>query len=516
MSSYRNQLRVIAICLICLLATCIYAQKEDYIWLQGYQSDAGYDSGWQHLFGISQFNFNQSPMVVTYDSLGINFSKTNTSYCNSDGNLLFYTNGIQVRNSLDEIIENADSLNWGWLITNFDQSISKGGYRTTQGIFVLPSPTTTNEYYILNTLVDSNNSGFILDIPQIRYHLLNMNANTGHGQMIERDKVALNGSLSSWEMAAIKHGNGRDWWVLAREVSSNCYYRLLLAPNGINVLPKYCSGTSVPFEVGSFAVSPDGSKLAHFNIGYGINIFDFDRCNGDLINPVSIPIPFLIDSGWGANGAAISPNNRFLYIGITKYVLQYDLQAADIAASVDTVAIYDGFQAPFGSFFHTMQLGPDGKIYESCGGGETVYHVINQPDKKGDSCEFVQHGIQLPSPSLGVPNFPNYRLGALPGSPCDTLGTSISQLATRNPQLTIFPNPATEFVVIDYATAADWSKGELHLFIYDTKGAVIHEQPLPMYSGFQKITCTQWPSGVYQATIKRRETTIATGRVVKQ
>ncbi|MBL7779121.1 MAG: T9SS type A sorting domain-containing protein, partial [Chitinophagales bacterium] len=110
---------------------------------------------------------------------------------------------------------------------------------------------------------------------------------------------------------------------------------------------------------------------------------------------------------------------------------------------------------------------------------------------------------------------PNYRLGALPNSPCDTLGTSISQPTTRNPQLTIFPNPATEFVVIDYATAADWSKGELQLYVYDTKGAVIHEQPLPMYSGFQKITCTQWPIGVYQVTIKRGETTIATGRVVK-
>ncbi|MBL7778077.1 MAG: T9SS type A sorting domain-containing protein [Chitinophagales bacterium] len=496
-----------------LVALNSTAQKEDYVWLQGYDSKYGYNQNLNHWFGISKFDFNDDTLKVSYDSLGISFYRANTSFCNNDGNLIFYTNGMQIRNGLDEVIENADSLNWGAYATHVNTLAYELGYATTQGIFALASPSFTSQYYVVNTYIDTNMGGTL--VRNVRYHLLDMNQNAGHGELIQRDVNILQ-SVLALEMAAIRHGNGRDWWIIARQQNSNCYHRILLDPTGIHELPNlYCGGGYMPQnDLGAFAVSPDGSKVAHLTTYYGINIFDFDRCNGELSNPINIPVQN--DTVWTAGGLAISPNGRFLYAGMVLHVRQYDLQAPDIAASMDTIAVYDGSQNPFGSYFQTMQLGPDGKIYESCGNSETVYHVINYPDKKGDSCEFVQHGIDLPSYCLGVPYFPNYRLGALPGSPCDTLGTSISQPTTRNPQLTIFPNPATEFVVIDYATAADWSKGELHLFIYDTKGAVTHHQPLPMYSGFQKIACTQWPSGVYQATIKRGETTIAVGRVVKQ
>ena len=512
-SSFRCNIAMLGVLLLTSYAK-VLAQKEDYRWLSGYSSEGGYDSVWGFYFGISHLDFNQTPRSISYDSLGIYFNRTNVSYCNADGNLLFYSNGIHVRNGIDAVIENADSLNWGPYIYLQNPIVMKRGYSPPQAILALSNPSQPNQYFIINTYLDTS-SIFGLVVDEVKYHLLDMNANAGLGKMIQKNKTVVSSTIAM-EIAATRHGNGRDWWIIARQQGTNCYHRLLLDNTGINELPDlYCGGTNTYIgDAGAFAISPDGSKVAH-STGYnGVNLFDFDRCSGELSNPVNLPIDNS-DSSWFPAGAAFSPNGRFLYVSLLRHVIQYDLQAADIAASADTVAVYDGHQAPFASIFFTMQLGPDGKIYESCGNGETVYHVINQPDKKGDSCEFVQHGIQLPSPSLGVPNFPNYRLVALPNSPCDTLGTSISQLATRNPQLTIFPNPATEFVVIDYATAADWSKGELHLFIYDTKGAVIHEQPLPMYSGFQKITCTQWPSGVYQATIKRRETTIATGRVVK-
>jgi hypothetical protein len=161
-----------------------------------------------------------------------------------------------------------------------------------------------------------------------------------------------------------------------------------------------------------YASSPDGRKVAHVMTNYGLEIFDFDRCTGKFSNPISIPYPQIADSTWIGLGLAFSPSGRFLYFGMTQYVFQYDLWATNIPASVDTVAIYDGFEAPFGSYFATMQRGPDGKIYESCGSSEYVLHVIEEPDKKGDSCKFLQHGLKLPSYCLGVPSFPNYRLGA--------------------------------------------------------------------------------------------------------
>ncbi|MBL7778584.1 MAG: T9SS type A sorting domain-containing protein [Chitinophagales bacterium] len=498
--------------LLCHLFTL--CQKEDYVWLQGYNSEYGFDTATNKWLGITKFDFNHQPMQMSYDSLGIYFNRTNVSYCNADGNLLFYSNGIHVRNGLDAKIENADSLNWGPYIYLQNPTVMKRGYSPPQAILALSNPSQPNQYFIINTYLDTS-SVFGLVVDAVKYHILDMNSNAGLGRMVEKNKTVVS-SMIAMEIAATRHGNGRDWWIIARQQGANCYHRLLLDNTGIKEIPDlYCGGTDTYIgDVGAFAISPDGSKVAH-STGYnGVNLFDFNRCNGELSNPVNLAVNNS-DSSWFPAGAAFSPNGRFLYVSLLRHVIQYDLQAPDIAASVDTVAVYDGHQAPFASLFFTMQLGPDGKIYESCGNSETVYHVINQPDKKGDSCEFIQHGIDLPSYCLGVPHFPNYRLGALPGSPCDTLSVGTRDEGREPRAIQVYPNPASEYVVIDYA-GVDWGKGALHLYIYDAKGAVVHEQPLPMYSGFQKITCTQWLSGVYQATVKRGEATIATGRVVKQ
>jgi len=48
--------------------------------------------------------------------------------------------------------------------------------------------------------------------------------------------------------------------------------------------------------------------------------------------------------------------------------------------------------------------------------------MMDFPNEKGDNCRFKQHHIRIPSVSRSIPNFPNYRLGPLDGSPCDTLG----------------------------------------------------------------------------------------------
>jgi len=114
-----------------------------------------------------------------------------------------------------------------------------------------------------------------------------------------------------------------------------------------------------------------------------------------------------------------------LYISSHLKVYQYDLLADDIQATKDTVAIYDGFtspQPPFGTTFFLAQLAPNGKIYLNANNGGLHMHVINKPDQPGELCDFQQHGIELPTwNSFSMPNFPNYRLGPLFGSPCDTI-----------------------------------------------------------------------------------------------
>ncbi len=247
-------------------------------------------------------------------------------------------------------------------------------------------------------------------------------------------------------------------------------------------------------------------------MGYGgLDIFDFDRCSGELSNPLHTSFPLS-----SAMGVAFSPNSRFLYLSLYHVLYQFDMQAADVLASKDTVGVFDGTKAPFDAIFHTAQLAPDGKIYISCGNADTVYHIIERPDEKGDSCLFRQHSLSLPSPSLGVPNFPNYRLGALTSSPCDTLtGLNEVERTEKEKILKIYPNPATDFVTIDYGFT-NWSKGEISLEITNELGQIVHQQKLPMYSGFQKIETSSFATGLYTTYIKRNNQIVATTKFAKQ
>jgi hypothetical protein len=107
------------------------------------------------------------------------------------------------------------------------------------------------------------------------------------------------------------------------------------------------------------------------------------------------------------------------------------LLADDLYESIDTVATYDGYEEPIpgteglslATVFFMAQLAPNGKIYLNTTNSVRSLHVINQPDLPGDSCDVQQHAIQLPTlNAFSLPNFPNYKLRNLVGSPADTLG----------------------------------------------------------------------------------------------
>ena len=74
--------------------------------------------------------------------------------------------------------------------------------------------------------------------------------------------------------------------------------------------------------------------------------------------------------------------------------------------------------------FNLMQLAPNGKIYITVPSTRSRHlHMIDQPDSLGVACNVIQRGLELPYYHwFNMPSFPNYRLGPLAGSPCDTLG----------------------------------------------------------------------------------------------
>jgi len=95
------------------------------------------------------------------------------------------------------------------------------------------------------------------------------------------------------------------------------------------------------------------------------------------------------------------------------------LEAPNIAASADTVVTWTG---PYPKFAR-INLMMDGKIYIMPFSWTHYGHYIQYPNRKGAACEVVLGGVYFPIENFATtPHFPNYRLGPLEDSACDTLG----------------------------------------------------------------------------------------------
>lgn len=505
--------------LLAFSSFCAVAQKEDYTWLAGYLTQ-NYDSGTGKWIGQSRFDFNQTPVAIALDSIGISFQRSNSMISDADGNLLLSCNGVKVHNRYDEKIIGSDTLgnvDGGVFYFYLYPNAFALGVPHNQQHITLTNPVHSGYYDIFHTLVDSFEfqGGYIVGGKKVLKTIVDVNANFTHGAIVEKDLVVATYE-NSISIATARHGNGKDWWVCTNQTSSNCY--TLMYHNGIDTVSKttYCGGgSSIRGERVTTGFSLDGAVYASVAES-GLNIFNFDRCSGALALNEFIFIPELIDSlQWSPNSIMFSPNNRFLYLFTTYRIFQFDMWANPIAASRKTVAAYDpNFSCPFAHTFRNAQLAPDGQIYISSGNTNYCLSVIKFPDNEGDQCGFIRYGVDLPNFISGLPYFPNYRLGALSGSPCDTI-TGIKDIAEKEKLLKIFPNPAADVATIDYGYT-DWSKGEATMEISNNLGQVVHSQILPMYSGFQKLEVGKYPSGAYTVYIKRKGVVVATGYLVKE
>jgi hypothetical protein len=104
--------------------------------------------------------------------------------------------------------------------------------------------------------------------------------------------------------------------------------------------------------------------------------------------------------------------------------------ASDIAASKVIIAEREpNNECQSGSSLGYLELGPDGRIYCRPVSGQRCMHRIGRPERQGADCEFVHYYYKFDFAYKGLPHFPNFRLGPVDGSPCDTLGLDNRPLA---------------------------------------------------------------------------------------
>ncbi|MCF8246802.1 MAG: hypothetical protein K9J37_07800 [Saprospiraceae bacterium] len=406
---------------------------------------------------------------------------------------MFSSNGVRVFGADQEQIENGFGLNPGALADAFPD-----GYPCPQGAIVLPSFNMDSLFYLFH-LRNLQDPYAIVD--RIYYTEVDMSKNGGQGEVLDKNVSILSDSLSLGMLTAVRHGNGRDWWVFKPEKLSNGYWRILFSPWGFGEPEKQYIGHSFTGDDGrgQAAFSPDGTKYARYDIRNDLHLFDFDRCTGLMSNTDSIPIHDLADTLSAAGGVAFSPNSRFLYVPSFTKLYQFDTWADNVAASMVTVGEWDGFASPFSTTFYMAQLGPDGRIYINGHNSVNVLHVVNQPDSAGLACQFEQHAIITPTLVLfGMPHFPNYRLGKWAGSPCDSMLTS--GLASVEPtafDIRVSPNPADQETTVDITTTDYASLDRLELEFYDGTGRSCGKWRLHAYSPLVRVVMGHLAQGAY-------------------
>jgi hypothetical protein len=390
-------------------------------------------------------------------------------------------NTTLLKNNQDSLVQNGDSI------------VGEGWYRE----LVLISYPESDSLYILFSIGVTGSSQ-----PGIYYSIVDMSLNGGLGAVIQKN-VQLENFKAVDCLSAVKHGNGRDWWVIFRRFNSvsspnNEYYVYLVTSNGVLVQPIQYVGSLNSTNLGEISFNSAGTKMTYINYVGLIELYDFDRCTGLLSNPITIspestqpPYP----ENWSAE---FSPSGDLLYVSQIAafppdscYLLQYNLNSANILLSADTI-----WKSPYFENMGQLKLAPDAKIYltTNFGGGypysDTTYSyintnlsVINSPDSLGSTCNFQPFSFYLGGKRsyFGLPNNPDYDLPALAGSPCDTLVSVGEAPQIQQAALSVFYHSAWEKAFIN-ASNLKGKSGKL--LVYDMQGKIIHQEPLRIQNGY--------------------------------
>jgi hypothetical protein len=438
-------------------------------------------------------------------------------------NVLFYTNGCSIFNRQNEIMENGDEINSETWSYNYYCSFKSISYLTSSTI-TLPLPGRNSNYLLFypEVIRTSDTSG-VFD----KYLLTTVDMSSGNGKVVTKNEVILKDSL--WDAAAaVRHGNGRDWWLLIARGRNRDFWEIHIDPTGIrqkrliHIPPPYSRFSAVyaltedtfpyisyhtPDEYqiepspSQITFSPDGSKMCRVIRSGEVEIFDFDRCSGDLTYRRSLLFsPYLYFRGnlTPACGISISPNNRFLYFNKTDSLFQFDMCEENLmSGTYQFIQKYDNFQdlGLFSTNFFIMRDGPDGKIYMTSTGSSHSLHVIEKPDLPGANCQFEQHSLKF-TRNIGwdLNYFPNYALYDVSGSLCDTLGIDdprpVKQITFN--EVKLYPNPTDAFINV-YIPQCDGAKikiwniaGQMMMDFSDIPG----ELPFP-------VPTSGLPSGIY-------------------
>lgn len=500
--------------MITLTSQILMAQKEDYVWVVGHDYDFN-DS----LYGRVEIDFASVPPTIAYlvGNVNMNMFVCNASISDSSGSLLFYSNGCDIADNTGQYLPNGTDINPGSYHDILCDDIGRGYFAGYPSITILPLPEADSIICMIHMSVKyvppPTEDAYV---DRLLYSLVKIKGNKK--TVLAKNIPVMLDSLATGEMNAVKHANGKDWWIILPRRNSNQLYIFLFTKDGIVDTLTQTIGDMPPLDkegYGQTVVAPDGTRMIRYYPYTPIMNFTFDRSTGYFTDYSTFSVNYGNDFAH-QGGCAISPNGRFLYIAALLQVYQFDLWASDIGASQVTVAVWDGFLDPVAISFLTCQLGPDCKIYILGGGDTRYYHIIHNPDEPGLACNLEQRGLVLPTPSgASIPYFPNYRLGPIdnPGVPCTATVAVSSPPNGLAKGVRVYPNPVAGQLTV----ALDGEMGKKGIILRNMYGQIVKQAVITVLSETYTLSVEDLVNGIYLWEVTTASGgRLGAGKVIKQ
>ena len=439
--------------------------------------------------------------------------ESSASISDDMGNLLFYTDGEYVWNRDHEIMPNGCCL-------DIDQYWEIGS-SVTQGAHIIQRPSHINEYYI-----------FILSVNGLSYSVVDLSFDAGSGDIVLKNSTLIDHPLTE-QMTSVKHANGRNWWLFVHKKgiepdASNLFYKLLLTPDTITIETQEVGFSRMGNNFGQMIFSQDGSKMAIADTNC-LEIYSFDRCEGLLEQLYFIPnADIALEKLYGC---AFSPDGNKLYVsteGLIEHskLFQYCFNCNDPFPATKTLIYELISDVNFDVYEYTIgqiQLAANAKLYFTTSytifpnfiySEETMnLNVINFPDVEGVSCDVDSNSIWLGGRRslYGLPNYPNYNLGPLTDSECDTIITGIID-PIKSHTIDIYPNPTIGILNIEFSDPFIPQT----IIITDISGTILIKEEISEKSGVPfNFDIENLKPGIYLISVSNNHGQIYHDKIVK-
>ncbi|MCX8081429.1 MAG: PKD domain-containing protein [Bacteroidia bacterium] len=297
------------------------------------------------------------------------------------GNLLFYTNGAEIRDAAHNVMPNGSGL-----IT---------GTATPQNVLIIPYPGNINRYYVF-----THKGHFHSKPHEYRYSVVDMTLNGGMGDVVPGMKNLLLASSSSNDVSnsvlagVVKRkptcSNPGEYWLITCASNNSQIEAYLINSSGIQAPIISKIGNFFSYGFSSFATHK--SMFANISHYYGgIQWFDFNYFTGQFSRRRFFSVTS--SASWGY-GSEFSHNSKYLYA--TTWMGNNSINKLiqiDITHPYAQTTLSYAWGSGSTNFINSIRLAPDRKIYGSRAGGFLC--VINNPDIGGAGCGFVYSGLSI-------------------------------------------------------------------------------------------------------------------------